>query len=101
MLASSRAIRSLIQFMCDRKSETKTNPLLIELEGITDEVHANIFRKEVAADTSLKPLRVAKVLNPIKTITSTSRQTHDFDEEERTFKSPHIQRGGGQTKTVT
>jgi hypothetical protein len=44
MLASSKAIKSLLQFICDRKSETKTNELLIELEKTTDEVHETVYR---------------------------------------------------------
>ena len=75
MLASSKAIKSLLQFICDRKSETKTNPLLIELEKATDEVHETVYRGEPG--NSLKPLRTTKYSAPKNTQTYSSKRMHD------------------------
>ena len=72
MLASSKAIKSLLQFICDRKSETKTNELLIELEKTTDEVHETVYRQDNSQ--SLKPLRLTKYSEPNKTFTTSTKQ---------------------------
>ena len=75
MLASSKAIKSLLQFICDRKSETRTNSLLIELEKATDEVHETVYRGETG--NSLKPLRMTKYSAPKNTFGCSSKRMND------------------------